>query len=57
MNVNVKDKPKNANAYGRVPITLSIPKEVMENIVAEANRIQESRSVVIRAILAKEFSD
>jgi len=57
MNVNVKDKPKNANAYGRVPITLSISKEVMENIVAEANRIQESRSVVIRAVLAKEFSD
>lgn len=55
MNVNVKNKPKNANAYDRVPITLSIPQDILKNIMSEATRIQESKSVVIRAVLAKEF--
>lgn len=57
MNVNVKNKPKNANAYNRIPITLSIPQDILENIMVEADRIQESKSVVIRAVLAKEFSN
>ena len=57
MNVNVKNKPKNANAYNRIPNTLSIPQDILENIMVEADRIQESKSVVIRAVLAKEFSN
>ena len=54
MNVNVKSHKTN-RALGRTQITVGIAPEVLEVIDLEADRIKESRAIVIRAALSKAF--